>query len=97
MESEVKPTPVADCVTAMVAYERETRDGLSPCAIRLGRVQRGMLNQEKRGARGYSEIVCPNMGEFDQQAGTYLGLPVYVVDDQSVIEIVLEKDKEEDA
>lgn len=96
MEEVKAATPIADCIRAMVTHERDSRDGMSPVAIRLGRVQRSFLNGELRGVRGFKEIKCPNADQFDEQMGAYGGLPVYVVDEQSLIEIVLEKDAVEE-
>lgn len=93
---EEQPTPIADCLNALVMYERESGDGMMPVAIRLGRAERGLLNAELRGTRGFTEITAPNAGEYDQQQGTFRRLPVYVVDDRSLIEIVLEQESEED-
>ncbi len=96
MEEQPKPTPVNDCLVALVAYERESGDGMLPVAIRLGRAERGLLNAELRGRRGFAEIASPNMGQDGEPMGTFARLPVYVVDDRSLIEIVLEKEPEKE-
>ncbi len=96
MEEQPQPTPVADCVAALVTYERESGDGMLPVSIRLGRAQRGLLNAELRGRRGFTEIRSPNRGEDAEPMGTLHRLPVYVVDDRSLIEIVLEKEPEDE-
>ena len=94
---EPKPlTPIFDCLNFLLKYERESGDGMSPVAIKLGRVQRALLNAEKRSARGWMEIRSPSRDTQTHRMGTYSGLPVYVVDDQSLIEIVLEKDAVEE-
>lgn len=96
MEEQPKPTPINDAVAALVKFERESGDGMRPIAIRLGRTERGMLNEEMRGRRNFKEITSPDLGENDTVMGTFAGLPVFVVDDRSLIEIVLEKEPEED-
>lgn len=96
MEDPKPATPVADYIAAIVAHERSTQDGMSPYYIRLGRTQRGLLNEEKRGDRNYQEIKSPPFGGHGEPMGTLHGLPVFVVDDESVIEIVQKKDAEEE-
>ncbi len=55
---------------------------MHPEFITISRSERSRFNQEMRGKRGFKPLICPNLGAFDQVAGEYKGIPIYVLDDE---------------
>lgn len=84
-------TPFATCLDLILKYHAESHPENEVTGIRLGRIQRSLLNKEMResNVKTFKAIRSPDADEHGKPTGFYHDIPVTVVDDRSIVEIVL--------
>lgn len=87
-------TPFATCIDLLISYQLETHPDTEITGIYLGRIQRSLLNKEMRASNSktFKAIRSPDADEQGKAMGSYRDIPIYVVDDRSIVEIVLKSD-----